>query len=102
LRPGSNNAPCPDRSLPTAPGPPLTTAAALLAELSGRHIGADITTSKVTGFVLFVVLNVLMGVAFGALLHNTAAAIVLFFALPAAFTAASTALKSTANGSIRR
>jgi ABC-2 type transport system permease protein len=35
-----------------------------------------------------------MGVAFGALLHNTAAAIVLFFALPTAFTVASTALKS--------
>ena len=72
----------------------VTTAAVLLAELSGRHIDADMTTSKVIGFTLFVLLNVLMGVAFGALLHNTAAAVVLFFALPAAFTAASTALRS--------
>jgi hypothetical protein len=71
-----------------------TTAAVLLAELSGRHIDADMTASKMIGFALFVLLNVLMGVAFGALLHNTAAAIVLFFALPAAFTAASTALNS--------
>jgi ABC-2 type transport system permease protein len=66
----------------------------LIAELSGRPIGPDMTTPKVIGFVLFVLLNVLMGVAFGALLHNTAAAIVLFFALPTAFTVASTALKS--------
>jgi ABC-2 type transport system permease protein len=72
----------------------VTAGAVLIAELSGRHIGPDMTTPKVIGFVLFVLLNVLMGVAFGALLHNTAAAIVLFFALPTAFTVASTALKS--------
>jgi hypothetical protein len=72
----------------------VVAAAVLLAELSGRDIGSDMSTSKVIGFALFVLLNVLIGVAFGALLHNTAAAIVLFFALPAAFTAASTALKS--------
>ena len=52
------------------------------------------STSRVIGFLLFVLLNVLMGVAFGALLHNSAAAIVPFFALPTAFTAASTALKT--------
>ena len=72
----------------------ITAAAVLLAELSGRDIASDMSTSKVIGFALFVLLNVLMGVAFGALLHNTAAAIVLFFALPAAFTAASAALNS--------
>jgi ABC-2 type transport system permease protein len=72
----------------------VTAAAVTLAELSGRHISADISTSRVIGFALFVLLNMLMGVAFGALLHNTAAAIVLFFALPMAFTAAGTALKS--------
>ena len=66
----------------------------LFAELSGRDIGSDMSTSSVIGFALFVLLNVLMGVVFGALLHNTAAAIVLFFVLPTAFTAASTALKS--------
>jgi ABC-2 type transport system permease protein len=72
----------------------VTAGAVLLAEMSGRHIGSDMTTPKVIGFVLFVLLNVLMGVAFGALLHHTASAIVLFFALPTAFTVASTALKS--------
>jgi ABC-2 type transport system permease protein len=81
-------------ALGSAFGGLVTAAAVLLAELSGRHIGADISTSRVVGFALFVLLNVLMGVAFGALLHNTAAAIVLFFALPMAFTAAGTALRS--------
>lgn len=66
----------------------------LLAVLSGRDVGSDMNTPRVIGFTVFVLLNVLMGVAFGALLHNTAAAIVLFFALPAAFTAASAALSS--------
>lgn len=72
----------------------VTTAAVLLAEMSGRDIGSDMSASRVIGFALFVLLNMLMGVAFGALLHNTAAAIVVFFALPTAFTAASAALNS--------
>jgi ABC-2 type transport system permease protein len=41
----------------------VTTAAVLLAELSGRDIGSDMNTSRVIGFALFVLLNVLMGVA---------------------------------------
>lgn len=72
----------------------ITTASVLLAETSGRHIGSDTSPSTLIGFTLFVLLNMLIGVAFGALLHNTAAAIVLFFALPAAFTAASAALNT--------
>jgi hypothetical protein len=46
--------------------------------------------------VLFVLLNVLTGVVFGALLHNTAAAIVLYFALPTAFALLGRALSSLA------
>ena len=37
------------------------------------------------GFLLFVLLNVMTGVAFGALLHNSAAAIVASFVLPIGF-----------------
>ena len=35
---------------------------------------------------MFVLLNILMAVAFGALLHNTPAAIVMFFVVPTAFS----------------
>jgi ABC-2 type transport system permease protein len=64
----------------------VTTGAVAVAELSGRHIVGNLGAIDVLGFVLFIMLNMLMGVAFGALLHNTAAAIVFFFALPAAFS----------------
>jgi hypothetical protein len=37
---------------------------------------------QLVGFPLFLLLNILMGTAFGAALHNSAAAIVLFFVLP--------------------
>jgi hypothetical protein len=37
------------------------------------------------GYLLYVLLNVLTGVALGALVHNSAAAIVLSFALPIGF-----------------
>jgi ABC-2 type transport system permease protein len=64
----------------------LVTAAGLgLAAASGRELDADLTTTALVGYLLFVVLNVLTGVALGALVHNTAAAIVLAFALPTAF-----------------
>lgn len=56
-----------------------------VAGLIGRDITNDLDTSVVVGFVLFVFVNMLMGVAFGALLHNTAASIVAFFLLPTLF-----------------
>lgn len=64
----------------------VVAAAALgVAAALGRSITNDLDTSVVVGFVLFVFANMLMGVAFGALLHNTAASIVAFFVLPTLF-----------------
>ena len=67
----------------------LVTAAGLgVAAASGRELDANLNAGVVVGYLLFVLLNVLTGVAFGALLHNSAAAIVLYFALPTAFAVA--------------
>ena len=64
----------------------LVTAAGLaVAAASGRELDANLNAGVLVGYLLFVLLSVLTGVAFGALLHNSAAAIVLYFALPAAF-----------------
>jgi ABC-type transport system involved in multi-copper enzyme maturation permease subunit len=64
----------------------LVTAAGLAAAAaSGRELDANLSVGVLFGYLLYVVLNVLMGVAFGALLHNSAAAIVLIFALPIGF-----------------
>jgi ABC-2 type transport system permease protein len=64
----------------------LVTAAALgVVTATGRELDADLNAGVVVGYLLFVLLNVLTGVAFGALLHNPAAAIVLYFAFPIAF-----------------
>jgi ABC-2 type transport system permease protein len=52
----------------------------------GRTISWELDARHATGLVLFVLLNSLMGMAFGALLHNTAAAIVLFYVLPTVWT----------------
>lgn len=72
----------------------LVTAVGLgVAAVSGRHLEANLNVGIAFGFVLFAMLNVLNGVAFGALLHNTAAAIVLYFALPTAFGLAGRAWK---------
>jgi ABC-2 type transport system permease protein len=76
----------------------LVTAAGLaVAAASGRELDANLNVGVLVGFVLFVLLNVLIGVAFGALLHNSAAAIVLYFALPTAFAFLGVALKSVAD-----
>ncbi len=75
----------------------VTLAAILIAQASGRTVTADLHTSQAIGFVLYVLLNVLIGVALGAVLHNTAAAIVLFFVLPTAFGFLSSAIKSVGN-----
>jgi ABC-2 type transport system permease protein len=72
-----------------------STALALgIVAATGRHLDADLSTGVVLGYLLFVVSNVLMGVAFGALLHNTAAAIVGFLVLPTAFGILGSAVES--------
>jgi hypothetical protein len=61
----------------------LTSAGGLaVSSALGRTVTWDLDASHAAGVTLFVLLNSLMGMAFGALLHNTAAAIVLFYALP--------------------
>ena len=63
----------------------VVTAAGLgLASASGRALEANLTVGAITGYLLFVLLNVLAGVALGALLQSSAAAIAASFALPAA------------------
>ena len=64
----------------------VVTAAGLgLASVSGRPLESDLTVGAITGYLLFVLLNVLAGVALGALLQSSATAIAASFALPAAF-----------------
>lgn len=76
----------------------LVTAAGLgLAAASGRELDPNLNAGVVAGYLLYVLLNVLMGVAFGALLHNSAAAIALYFALPAAFALICRALQAVAD-----
>jgi len=62
-----------------------------LTSASGRTLEADLTGGAVAGYLLFVLLNVFDGVALGALLQSSAAAIAASFALPAAFAALGTA-----------
>lgn len=70
----------------------VVTAAGLgLAAASGRALEANLTVGAITGYLLFVLLNVLAGVALGALLQSSATAIVACFALPAAFAVLGTA-----------
>lgn len=64
-----------------------TAATALaLSDTLGRQVTWHLTWKTVAGFVTFVALNSLLGMAFGALLLNTPAAIVVFFVLPTAWT----------------
>lgn len=75
----------------------LVTAAALgLAQASGRELDANLTGGVMLGYLLYVLLSVLNGVAFGALVHNTAAAVVLYFALPTVLGAVGLAWTSMA------
>ena len=70
----------------------VVTAAGLgLASASGRALEANLTVGAITGYLLFVLLNVLAGVALGALLQSSATAIAACFALPAAFALLGTA-----------
>jgi ABC-type transport system involved in multi-copper enzyme maturation permease subunit len=52
----------------------------------GRSVVWNLEWKYAVGFVAFVLVNSLMGMAFGALLLNTPAAIVLFLALPTIWT----------------
>jgi ABC-2 type transport system permease protein len=64
----------------------LVTAAGVAAAVaSGRTVDADLDTGLLLAFLLYVLLNVLTGVALGALVHNSAAAIVASFVLPIGF-----------------
>jgi ABC-2 type transport system permease protein len=76
----------------------LVTAGALgVAAVSGREVDSNLNAGVAVGFLLYIVVNVLIGVGLGALLHNSAAAIVLYFALPTAFGLLGVALKSVAD-----
>jgi ABC-type transport system involved in multi-copper enzyme maturation permease subunit len=64
----------------------LVTAAGLaLAAASGRTLDSNLNAGLLLAFLLYVVLNVMTGVALGALVHNSAAAIVALFVLPISF-----------------
>jgi hypothetical protein len=64
----------------------LVTAAGLaVAAASGRTLDADLDAGLAIAFLLYVLLNIMTGVALGALVHNSAAAIVASFVLPIGF-----------------
>jgi ABC-2 type transport system permease protein len=57
------------------------------AQLAGRHIAVGWNWPQLGGFAVFVLLTSAIGIAFGALLHNTAVAIVTYSVLCARFRA---------------
>ena len=57
-----------------------------VSDVLGRSVSWNIDASELVGYSLFIVLSSLMGMAFGTLLHNTAAAIAAYFALPTLIT----------------
>lgn len=63
----------------------VTQLAVAAAGSAGRHVATSWNWPELTGFVAFVLLTGAVGIAFGSLLHNTATAIVTYFALGAAF-----------------
>ena len=78
----------------------MVTAAGLgLASASGRALEANLTVGAITGYLLFVLLNVLAGVALGALLQSSATAIAASFALPAVLALLGTASTLVLTGS---
>jgi ABC-2 type transport system permease protein len=64
----------------------LASAALQVSDALGRPVSWNLGSSELIGYGLFVLLSSLMGMAFGALLHNTAAAIAAYFALPTLIT----------------
>ena len=64
----------------------ICAAAMAVSNMLGRSVAWSLEWKYVAGFVLFVIVNSLMGMAFGALLLNTPAAVVLFLVLPTMWT----------------
>ena len=64
----------------------ISAVAMAASDLLGRPVDWSVDWTYVSGFTLFVIVNSLMGMAFGALLLNTPAAIVLFLVLPTLWT----------------
>jgi hypothetical protein len=62
------------------------TVAVLAASHAGRPVAEGWNWSQLAGFALFIVLTSAVGMAIGAALHNTAAAIVTYFALAGLFS----------------
>ena len=60
-------------------------AAVLAANATGRGITTGRDWPELAGFIAFILLTGTIGIAFGALLHNTAVAIVSYFALGGVF-----------------
>jgi ABC-2 type transport system permease protein len=64
----------------------ISAAAMAASDTLGRSVTWSMDWKHITGFALFVIVNSLMGMAFGALLLNTPAAVVLFLVLPTLWT----------------
>jgi hypothetical protein len=64
----------------------ISAAAMAASDTLGRSVTWSMDWKYIIGFALFVIANSLMGMAFGALLLNTPAAIVLFLVLPTLWT----------------
>jgi hypothetical protein len=64
----------------------MSAAAMAVSDTLGRSVAWSVDWKHIAGFTLFVIVNSLMGTAFGALLLNTPAAIVLFLVLPTLWT----------------
>ena len=59
----------------------VTAVGLALAAASGRSLETDLSIGTITGYVLYMLLNVLAGAAFGALVQNSATAIAAYFTL---------------------
>jgi ABC-2 type transport system permease protein len=64
----------------------IASAGLQVSDALGRPVSWNIDASALIGYGLFVLLSSLMGMAFGALLHNTAAAVAAYFAIPTLIT----------------
>lgn len=72
-------------------GGAVTAAGLGLAAASGRTLEGTLSVGDITGYLLYLLLNVLGGVAVGALVQNSAAAIAAYFVLNPAFALLGTA-----------
>jgi ABC-2 type transport system permease protein len=64
----------------------ISAGALAVSDVLGRSVAWAVDGKDIAGFTLFVSVNSLMGMVFGALLLNTPAAIVLFLVLPTLWT----------------